>query len=207
GLSCVAPPHWEEGFGLPPEALIAAAVAGGEHASDVLDSWAEAARLTRNTGWVLALWTWACTPRPKARTKALETLAAALRNKLSNDLPASTAQEYALRLLTSGDSPQDVQWGALRQALPDPWGVDFAQTYLRGLRAFVGGRLSSKTYDTGPWYESLPLAALALPPQCFAAAAAPWEVPDGNEWRLQEWRNRLNQFTQLLGLRRRMIDE
>jgi hypothetical protein len=206
-LSFVQPAHWEEGFGLTPEALIAAAVAGGEHAPDVLDSWSEAAQLYHDTNWVLALWNWAHGPRPKSKAKAFDNLAAMLRNKLSTYLPTSTAQEYALRLLTANDPPQDVEWETLTQALPDPWTLDFAQTYLRGLRAFVSKRLSSKTYDTQPWYESLPLAALALPPQCFAAALQPWEIPEDNDWRIQDWRNRLIRFTHLIGLRQRIIAE
>ncbi len=68
-------------------------------------------------------------------------------------------------------------------------------------------RLSAKTYDAQPWFESLPLSALALPPQCFAVALQPWEVPEGNDWRLEYWRDHLNQFTYLLSLRQRIIAE
>lgn len=206
-LSMVPPAHWEAHFGLTPEALIAGAVAGGEHAPDVLDSWANAALFYRDTNWILALWNWAHASRPKSKLKALESLPAALRGKLAQQLPPATAQEYALRLLTEGHPPGDGEWSSLTQALPEQWSVDFAQTYLRGLRAFVSKRLSAKTYDAQPWFESLPLSALALPPQCFAVALQPWEVPEGNDWRLEYWRDHLNQFTYLLSLRQRIIAE
>jgi hypothetical protein len=206
-LSYIQPAHWEERFGVSPEALVAAAVASGEHASNVLDGWSEATQLHRDTDWVLALWNWAHEPRPKSKAKELDTLAQILRYKLSHHLPASTAEAYALRLLTADKPPQDMEWDTLTQALPARWSMAFAQTYLRGLRQFVRERLSLKTYTVQPWYQSLPLSALALPPQCFAAALQPWEIPEDNDWRIQDWRNRLEQFTQLLGLRQRMIAE
>jgi hypothetical protein len=207
-LSLVPPRHWEERFGLTPKALMAAALAGGEHGPEVLDDWSEAAQLHHDTNWALALWHWAHEPRPaKSKAYALDNVAAALRNKLLTHLPAAIAQEYALSLLTADDPSQDVEWETLTQALPQQWTLDFAQTYLRGLRAFVAKQLSAKTYDTQPWYESLPLSALALPPQCFAAALQLWKIPEDNDWRIQDWRNRLNRFTHLIGLRQRLIAE
>ncbi len=205
----VLPAHWQERFGLTPEALIAAAVAGGEHGVDVLDSWAEATQFYRDTNWALALWNWAHAQRPKAKNKALDNVAAELRISLASCLPRETVQEYALRLLTMDDPPQDVEWDELASALPDPWPLDFAQTYLRGLRRFVEKRLTEKNYDTQPWYESVSTSALSLPPQTFAMALQPWNVPESEtpNWRYQDWRNRLNQFTHLISQRQRMIAE
>lgn len=202
-LALVAPAHWEEHFALPPTDLIAAASAG-DRAAELLEGWTRAALLHDDKVWIVALWeAWL---RAKKGKGLRESLIGEMRSELLPRLPSDAAERVARRIMAGDSVPDDLEWDEVVSALPTPWPQDFAETYLHGLRTFVATGLTPKTYDTEPWYMSLPGSATALPSACFAAALEPWELSD-TAGKIEFFRRDLDQFVEIVRLRQRLMEE
>jgi hypothetical protein len=50
--------------------------------------------------------------------------------------------------------------------------------------------------------------ATAIPPACFDAALAPWDIPDSDEnWHIRNWRQHLHNLTELVSIRKSLLEE
>jgi hypothetical protein len=85
--------------------------------------------------------------------------------------------------------------------------------YLQELRAYMMTLDFKKDYSPyyDPWYQSISVATMALPPSCFASALVPFTIPTTTEqkatWQTEYWRTELKKFTEALHIRQRFIKE
>jgi hypothetical protein len=208
-LSFVPPTYWEERFGMTPTKLIDAVP--GEWRNGVIEGWARAALLHESSGWILPLWDWWC--NPKRNKIAYGNVVYEIRQELAKRIPQQVAEQQALELKqTSSD------WSSAIAELPRPWSKDFGDNYLENLRAYIGSlTITTRSYPyNDPWYQSLEVAAMALPPACFAAALEPAIVLKAEEddkttnnlsWQIQYWNTELTKFSEVLRIRQHLIEE
>ncbi len=73
--------------------------------------------------------------------------------------------------------------------LPAPWKPAFAARYLREARAAAEAVAGGREAGSAPWPPTFPLAGLALPPESFDDALAPWpfEKVESPDWFQRPW--------------------
>ena len=197
-LAHVPPEHWEERFGVPAGELIAAAERDN-WGTAVLDGWTRAAIARRSAGWANLLWEWWYsleTTDPYYRMVATRKLEA-----LIQCLSPDQANLVAERWLADAAKGADFQWSDLLATLPMPWSAALGRRYLTVLRERIR-RIRPQTYDV--WIRTLPVAARALPPECFGEAMQDWGLPEPTNWFLHEWRRELDRFTETIQTRQRL---
>ncbi|HET8626418.1 MAG TPA: DUF5691 domain-containing protein [Thermomicrobiales bacterium] len=213
-LAVTAPSHWAERFGVEPDALIAAALRDAEWGSAAIEGWTRAAILHEDPGWSAALWGWWALPADAAdeyrhTTRRREMLAGLVRC-----LPQQEAERLTAHLLGEVAAEEfQTFWGEVVDALPRPWNAFFSDAYLTGLRAYVRQLDRVAHVPADSWKTTLPTAAVALAPSCFARALDDWEMPDTGgkspnvQWNLRQWRSDLDRFSETIRLRQRLMKE
>lgn len=197
-LMSVPPGHWQQRFGAPPARLIAAARAS-DYAAALIEGWSRAALHFRDAAWAEALWEWWLVPR-NAGALAGDDLES-LRDEVGALVPRAVAEARVGRLLEDPNDPAHAEAGALVAALPMPWSAAFGARYLSALRAAAG----NKRADPDDWADSMQAAIQGLPPPCLAAALTPWRIHDPKHKIGVEWQERLDVFTEALGMRQRLV--
>jgi hypothetical protein len=206
-LALVSVDHWERRFGLAAVDMITAAAAGDEVA-EILESWARASLRSDDDEWLPCLWDWWFSAQ--AEKHRPERLAAAVRSALIKDLPPAHALRLAWRMIDpdgQGELPEGISWGEVESMLPRFWPLDFAVTYLRGLRAFIAEGLVAETHATRPWLQSLAFAAVSLPAEVLASALDSPELPAARPWQVNQFLQQYDAFLETVRWRLRLREE
>lgn len=191
-LECVPLSSWEAWFEATPERIVAAAERT-EHGVSLSEGWVHAFRLGPSSTWASALLdSWS-----RLKSKVLEPeRAQSLAVTLLEQLPPVERAARTLRILQRVESLP-----SLDRALAvtgAPWSVELGEAWLCELRA---------QQDMGPramaLLGSLRQAAIAMPPECLAAATAPFELPQA----LAHWGQALQRFHHTVSLRRILHEE
>ncbi|WIG58062.1 MAG: hypothetical protein OJF49_000807 [Ktedonobacterales bacterium] len=204
-LGHVPPVHWQERFSLDPAAFVAA-VENSLWPLEALEGLARAAALFDDQEWALPLWRYWSAPR-KADTERQVELLGELPLLLAPHVPHAEWEAWALHMLAEASDDQRELYGDIFAWSPSQWSRDFGDGYLAALRAFIAG-LNKKSKSAEPWDDTLESAALALPPECFAAALASFDLPEDNTtWQIQNFRRQLDAFADTIRVRQRIYDE
>lgn len=199
-LALVPPAHWAERFGVPPNE-VARAAARGEDGLIVLGALSAAAVLHQARDWIEGLWdAWQhwTPPRATGSWRIDDTLI-----RLLQAMGREAREERVGRLLE-----RPAGRILLEQALETvdrPWGVPLARAYLAGLR-----RQAAMPSHGGPadgWLRTVSLAAFALPVECAPEALAPWGLPETSDFQVRNWRMALEQFAQVIRLRKEFAEQ
>lgn len=208
-LARVPPRHWEERFGATPAELIDAAQET-EWTGTLAEGWARATLAFVSGGagsWAGPLW-------DLGRAKKAPSELQPLLPELLAAVPEAERGERIARLLENPPPVQEAPLELYLRQLPRPWTPAFANRYLESVRSAAqavarGGRRES----VDPWLGTLPLAAVALPAESFAAATAPWpfsrfegglETPD---WFQRSWIDKVRELTEVVEIRRTLRKE
>lgn len=205
-LARVPPRHWEERFGATPAELIAAAQ-GTDWTGALTEGWARATLAFQEGAWAGPLWDLGRQKEAPAELRPLlpELLAA---------VPEAERGERIARLVEDPPPIQEAPLDLYLRQLPRPWTPAFADRYLESVRSAAGAvARGNRRESVDPWLGTLPLAAVALPPESFAAALAPWpfgrfegglETPD---WFQRSWIDKVRELTEILEIRRTLRKE
>ncbi|HEX5503112.1 MAG TPA: DUF5691 domain-containing protein [Thermomicrobiales bacterium] len=209
-LALVPVAHWSGRFAATPEALIAAA-ARGEWGPTVIEGWSRAVPLAPDAGWAAALCAWwdrraeAAPQTERDRAVASELFVALLAH-----LPRAEAERLVARRLArlgaTADQTSPHRWERAAGALPVPWSATFGAACLTILRDTC--REHSATQNIPSWWLwTFAAATRALPPACFSDVLAEWPVGDTTRWVVRLWQQQIDQFTETIRLRQRLMKE
>lgn len=198
-IRCVPPSYWLEHFNATPETLIAAASAS-KWRSTLLEAWTRAAVTFDDLPWLTPLWSyWLQAAREKEDVDPDE-----MRALLAPRVSPAALEEWALSVIT--DPAADNHPEALAM-LPRPWSVPVTRAYLAGLRAFAGS-LTNESSSADPWDDTFHTAARAIPPECFAEALEPIDLPrDNRQFQIAGFRRQLDTFVETMRTRQRIHKE
>lgn len=195
-LTLVPPHHWEERFHATPTQLINA-VSKSEWALEVIENWANATLRYNDTQWIAPL-------LDQLHHRAMRNSSSSIpeiEKALLSILPQQDAEEVLMRSIPD----KQARWTPLLTALPHPWSEKFSIIYLNKMREYV---------RTLPQYNhqliaTLTTAAFALPTACFDAALLDWEEPEEakRDWTAHYWQKEVAKFTEILLIRKRIIEE
>ncbi len=199
--------HWEERFQLTPAELIEAANAD-ESGNSILEGWSRAAQLFDAENWAELLWDWWQQQQQKKKFSGTTTYD--MRNELLHRMPPQEAERRVRQVMLYSDFPENSDWDEMLGSLPAPWSDEFGQSYLRVLQQHLaslnpGAGRYHPHHD--PWFNSLEVAAIRLPPSCFATALMDWSLPEGENWQAQQWHSQWYEFTETLRARQRFMEE
>lgn len=209
-FSLVEPSFWGKHFNASPEKLLQM-LAGDRWATEAIEGWSRAVINYRSPDWLLPLWSWWREHYQEALEKR-HLVDYTYREQLLRIMPAPQAEQFMLEVMRDNKgSAYGDEWEMLLE-LPRPWSNDFAQTYLRLLRAHCNAeRLSETNFNphADPWLNNLPALAFALPATCLAEAARPWELPDTDTstWQIHYVRSQIQEFTEIIHLRQKIDEE
>jgi hypothetical protein len=201
-MALVPPLHWEARFACAFADLLFAAAAD-DFGFWLLDAWSRAAMLFHQQAAIQALWDYWHQWEP-ARNDSKKPLPQMLLVELMKSMDPAAVESRLTLLL--GETEAVVPWTPFLPALPHPWSVAFAKTYLTGLRKAVQKICATQKATFDNWYASLETASLALPEACFDEALKAWELPENADYGLGAWRTALDKFTGVIGLRREFLD-
>ena len=195
----VPPSYWLEYFNATPEKL-AAAAAASKWRSTLLEAWTRAAVTFDDLPWLAPLWSyWLQTTREKEGIDPDE-----MRALLAPHIPLAVLEDWTLSVIA--DSAADNHPEALAM-LPRPWSTHLTRAYLAGLRAFAAS-LTKESTSADPWDDTLHTAARAIPPECFAEALEPIDLPpDNRQYQIAGFRRELDFFTDAIRLRQCIHEE
>jgi Family of unknown function (DUF5691) len=204
-VSMVPLSHWQQRFGVAPDALLSAARTS-EWWEAIIVGWTEAARTFADAGWRIALWN-ACLDLlgdsdPKAaidRQVAAAGLPAMLAAMPRGDAESCVAAAFKSSL-TIGSA---ILVECLR-GLEKPWGTELAARCLTRLRQEAA---APTTAQRGAAVAVLPIAARAIPRDCFAQALAPWPQIAGEDHVDKAWQRAIANFIETVQLRKTLIEE
>ncbi|PTL76934.1 hypothetical protein DAT35_47590 [Vitiosangium sp. GDMCC 1.1324] len=191
-VECVPLLSWEEWFEVTPEQLVAAA-GRTDHGIALSEGWAHALRLGVSSSWGMALLAW----WSRCESKVLEAeRAQLLAVSVLEQLPPAERAARTLRILQRAESLP-----SLDRALaltPAPWPAKLGYSWLQALHELYDPSTRA-TALLGVFRQ----AALALPPECLATAAEPFDLPTP----LSRWNQELRRFQQTVSLRRILHEE
>lgn len=195
-LSRVPPAHWVERFGHGSSELLAAAARDTEWGGAVLEGWARAALAFGASEWAAPLWD---AGRARSAPEDLKELLP----QLLEIMPGAEREPRIEKLMDS--LPPDEPLAHYLEQVPIPWSPVFAGRYLERTRRLVvevarGGR----QHYSDPWLPTLPLAALALPPESFDAVVLgdwPLDRVESPTWIQRTWTERLQELRERVRLR------
>ncbi len=204
-LERIPPAHWEERFATPPTQLIAqASTSGWEQA--LVEGWTYATIRYGATTWVKPLCdTWVYLANTFSNTLHATSIHD-LRMLLEACLPPQELEERVLHLLIDPGQKGKAMWPGLLSLVPRPWGKLLGDAYLQALRTYTSA-LKAHTYDFAPWDETLEVATLALPVECFQAAVVSWVAPEHAAYHARSWYDQLNTCSEAIDIRQRLIKE
>lgn len=194
-LSRVPPSHWVERLGRGPAELLAAAARDSEWGGAVVEGWAQAVLAFGASEWAASLWD---AGRAKSAPEELTEL-------LPQLLEIMSPAEREPRIEALMDSPpSDEPLARYLEQLPTPWSPVFAGRYLERTRRLATevdrGRRQS---FNDPWLATLPVAALALPPESFGQTLGEWPLDrvESPNWIQRTWAERLQELREKVRLR------
>lgn len=204
-LSLVPLPHWQQRFGAAPEALLSAARTT-EWWETIIAAWTEAAQTFAAPDWRAALWTMWLDLLVDQDLKAgmqRQALAAGLPAMLAA-MPRSEAESSIVALLRSSAPIGNVIFVDCLRSLPKPWSSDVGRRCLARLRQ------EAPAPPTAPRQAAaavIPIAARAIPRECFAEALAPWPQISGEHYIDKVWIREIADFIETVQLRKTLREE
>ncbi|MGH2494577.1 MAG: DUF5691 domain-containing protein [Ktedonobacteraceae bacterium] len=206
-LACIPPTRWEEQFKMMPAKLIEMADAD-KFGNSIIEGWSRAAQLFSAEQWGEPLWDWW---HGQQRKKALSgTTTSDMRDELMHLMPARLVESKVLYMMLHSMLLEGADWDELLAGVPTPWSNEFGDVYLQTLRQHIASlELNKKNYYpySDSWFNSLETAATRLPSSCFEAVLTVWPLPEGDSWQHEQWREQLQEFTNTLRIRQRLLEE
>lgn len=208
-LSRIPPNFWTEHFSATPVELLNG-VLSDDYAHAVISGWTRSV-ITKSIPnqsrdqWLPALWKyWSAMiqhPQQGVKDQSTEML-----TQLITLLSTSSAERSISQLIQSIPDPTSLTITELFRKLATPWSASFSREYLRITRSLVGSRSDQAVLN---WLDSLSVAAIAIPPDCFEAAIAPWHLRDHGfySWQTAGMARLVDQFTERIQLRMRFYRE
>lgn len=218
-VSLVPPRHWVERFSATPQQLLAAAEMA-ENGQRVIDSWSYAAMLFADASWAAALWTWWCAHTGSGAVSIRDVPLTEVKKALAASIPQHEAEQCVQKLTPGGE-----EWNLMLELLPEPWSEQFGAHYLQALQAYISDALTRfRQQEALSWnvqhqmtLPGLSIAALALPYPCFQQALGDWstlasvinteEFSNQSRWLIMQWQQALQEFTETIQIRKRLIEE
>jgi hypothetical protein len=204
-LSLVPLAHWQQRFGVAPEMLLSAARTT-EWWETIIVAWTEAAQTFADAGWRATLWnTWLdllVDEDPKAGMQR-QALAAGLPAMLAA-MPRSEAENSIVALLGSSAPIGNVIFVDCLRGLPKPWSPEVAHRCLARLRQEAAAPATAPRQAAA---AIMPIAARAIPPECFAQALAPWPQISGEHYVDKVWIREIASLIETVQLRKTLIEE
>jgi hypothetical protein len=190
-LSAVPLAHWTARFGARADALVAAAEST-DWASAVCEGWTRAALISGDPDWLGALWEFWQRSDEKAVTHVI---ASAMTISILRRMPAADAAARVESLFT--DARTRVDLATALYNLDVPWPERLGACWVDALRR----DLRAASARAPMMIASVRIAALALPPACFARALEPLDLPGGEG----AWERPLAEFSEVLRLRNDLV--
>jgi hypothetical protein len=193
-VACVPPAHWRARFEATPRVLVAAAGAT-DWAAAVCEGWTRASLLHGDVEWLGALWDfWQGSSEKVAGPGLVVPLLAQILHRLP-------APEAAARVepLFAADARSRLDLGTALGALSVPWPARVGTLWIEALRR----EMRAMSVRAPALVASMRAAALALPPECFAAALEPIDLPGG----AGAWARPLGELWDALRIRRDLFQE
>lgn len=201
-ICCIPPSHWQRRTGIASPRDLIHAAAQTDHAEAIIDGMAQATWCNHDVAWAKALWEW--------YGQMLGGINVTSNGLLLACLPQADAEAEVLRIMRDPATAQHNHWRQMLEKLPRPWSVAFAQAYLDAMRDYAANLPSDTTQLDGNWSASFEDAALAIPPECFAAThfdpPFPPELLEREHWSLRHWHDQWRHFGEIIiALRQRII--
>ncbi|MBE3562057.1 MAG: hypothetical protein IMW89_22970, partial [Ktedonobacteraceae bacterium] len=170
----------------------------------IIRGWTSAAQNFNAHRWYMPLYTWWLARKNRWTGYDRELLLFLLKQV------AYQHPEKLLALLETDNLPQE-QIEEVLEALPRSWSREFSTTILHRLRTYPAS-ISSNTKNTSyadyyAWHELLNRAAIAIPPDCFEAACADWQLPESQRWLASSIPQSIEHFTEQINMRKRLREE
>lgn len=204
-LSLVPLPHWQQRFAVAPDVLLSAA-RSTEWWEAIIGGWTEAAEMFAGSDWRIALWNvWVdllgdndpkAGPQRQAAAVRLPTILAVL--------PRRDAEACVKDALESSLPIGNTIFVECLRRLGKPWRAELAGQCLARLRQEAG---AAATAPRALAAAVLPVAARAIPPECFAQALAPWPQLAGEHYTDKVWIREIANFIETVQLRKTLIEE
>lgn len=204
-IALVPPSHWTQRFSMTIEQLLALTGSTNEWQETLVLSWSKAALLHKSSDWMAYLWDYCF---QHAETSLWSTHVSLLQH-----MPQVEAEARVLKLLTHPVLSEQNTWDQALPALPSPWSENFGFAYLHTLRTYISTFKPKTRYSPfyDPWYQSLTIAATALPAACFSTALPDWTMPEAEEqktaWQFDYWRQELHKFVDAIRIRQTIHEE
>lgn len=206
-IALVPPSHWTERFSMTIEQLLALTAPTNDWQETLVLSWSKAALLHNSSDWTTHLWDYCF--------QHTETSLWSTHVSLLQHMPQHEAEARVLKLLTHPVLSEQNTWDQALPALPSPWSENFGLAYLHTLRIYIATFKPKTRYSPfyDPWYQSLTIAATALPAACFSIALPDWTmpVPEAEEqktaWQFDYWRQELKKFVDAIRIRQTIHEE
>ncbi len=228
-LSAVPPAHWARRFGVAPTVLIAAAGHGTRKGDDtspdpstwgrtVLEGWARATIAYRDADWAPPLWAWCSEHRSADNVE--EARVATVLVSLTETLPRDEAERSVATLLGREAGKGVSRWTEALRGVRSPWSERFGRAYLAGLRDYLDTTLAAAMRErqekgarpshtvSYEWGQTMPAAALALPPALFDEALA-LSVPsiETRDYSFDWWQRQMAEFRETIAIRKQVMKE
>jgi hypothetical protein len=204
-LSMVPLPHWQQRYNVAPEALLSAARAT-EWWETLVAAWTEAAQTFADTGWRMALWNFSLDLRGGDIKAGMD------RQALGRGLPAMLramprrdAETCVMTVFKSSLSIGNVFFIECLRGLSRPWSAELASQCLARLRQEAAAGVQTAPRQAAA--NILPIAARAIPRDCFAQALAPWPQLAGEDYTDKAWIREIANFIETVQLRKTLIEE
>jgi hypothetical protein len=213
-IAYVPPTFWEDHLGLSVAELIAAAEAT-DYTIAISEGWAEATWRFRASSWALPQWEWWLPAEAGIQLYAADAHErGTMFIRIATIIPELEREPLAMRMLAFSDQ-QETVWKYLAPALPQPWGHEYGMRYLEIVRANIEVMVqdADEHFDATYYFlnNTCNIAALALPPSCFAIASDLIGIPEdlivSNQWMLRQLRETAGNFSQTIQLRQRLHEE
>jgi hypothetical protein len=224
-MALVPPSHWQERFSATPAELIEAAAAN-EFGLTLWEAWSRAAVEFGDSPWRETLWDawYGWKPKKGQNVQVAQELFVLLLERMES----SAATARVARWLENPSPVLLVARSQVLGALTRPWSVELGRAYLTALGAQEPGRASDRTafYD---WLATLPIAARALPEQCFSAVVGAggsaesvessvrerlsdgelpgWGPSEHLDSMVRAWHKAIDEFRQVIRLRQEFAKE
>lgn len=204
-LSMVPLSHWQQRFGVAPDALLSAARTS-EWWEAIIVGWTEAARTFADAEWRITLWNaWLDLlgdSDPKAAIDR-QAVAAGLPAMLAA-MPRRDAETCVAGAFKSSLPIGNTVLVECLRGLDKPWNTELATRCLTRLRQEAA---APTTAQRGAAVAVLPIAARAIPRDCFTQALAPWPPIAGEDYIDKAWTREIATFIDTVQLRKTLIEE
>ena len=202
-LSMVPLPHWQQRYNVAPEALLSAARAT-EWWETLVAAWTEAAQTFADTGWRMALWNFSLDLRGGDIKAGMTDRRSGADCRPCCGDARRDAETCLMDVLKSS-----LSIGNVLHRVPAPSAGPGVPNSLSQCLARLRQEAAAGV-QTAPRQAAaniLPIAARAIPRDCFAQALAPWPQLAGEDYTDRAWIREIANFIETVQLRKTLIEE